>query len=187
MRSFVCAVLVFLAPTAGIAATFDVSLDDINGQRVLVVARSGGGAAGVASGGEDLKVLRGEAAERAIAALTKVEAPELSSAPDGGKAESKARKRKIVIHKMDVDEDESDGSEKEVRIIRKTDGERREEALLGRDEDFLLLEDEPAANSLERRFIRLKGVDEARAIKFIDETLGLDVGERAEMKAAAGL
>jgi hypothetical protein len=186
MRILVCAVFAVLAPTAGFAAAFDVSLDDINGQRVLVVARSGGGAAGVASGGEDLTVLRGEAADRAIASLTEVEATKLGGAEENGAAKGKARKRKIVIHKMDFDEDESGGSEKEVRIIRKTDGQRREEALLSGDEDFLI-EGEPAANAVERRIIRLKGVDESRAIKFIDETPGLDVGERAEMKKAAGL
>jgi hypothetical protein len=182
MRTLIYAVFAVLAPTAGLAATFDVSLDDINGQRVLVVARSGGGTAAVASGGEDLKVLRGEAAERAMAALTRVEAPELTGDPVPGKA----KKRKIVIHKMDVEEDESGGGEKEVRTIRKTDGERREEELLSGDEDFLI-DGETAANSVERRIIRLKGVDEARAIRFIDETPGLDVGERAEMKTAAGL
>ncbi len=186
MRMLACVLLVALAPNAGLAAAFDVSLDDINGQRILVVARSGGGAAGVASGGEDLEVLRGEAAERAIASLTDVEATKPEGAQGSGAAEGKVRKRKIVIHKMDVDEDESGGSEKEVCIIRKTDGERREEALLSGDEDFLI-EGEPAATSVERRIIRLKGVDEARAIKFIDETPGLDVGERAEMKKAAGL
>ena len=170
MRRLACAILALLAPTGGLAATFDVSLDDINGERVLVVARSGGGAAGVASGGEDLKVLRGEAAERAIASLTRVEAPEPPGAPEGGRADSKARKRKIVIHRMEVDED----------------GERSEEELLKGDEDFLL-EGEDAPDAGERRIIRLKGVDEARAIKFIDETSGLDAGERAEMKTAAGL
>ena len=182
MRRLICAAFAVLAPTAGLAATFDVSLDDLNGERVLVVARSGGGAAGVASGGEDLKILRGEAAERAIAALTAVEAAELSGASEGGAA----KKRKIVIHKMDVDEDDHGGGETEVRIIRKTDGKRREEELLGGDAEFLI-DGEPAANAVERRIIRLKGVDEARAIKFIDETPGLDVGERAEMKTAAGL
>lgn len=186
MRSLACAFLALLAPTGGLAATFDVSLDDINGERVFVVARSGGGAAGVASGREDLNVLRGEAAERAIASLTRVEAPEPPGAPEGGRADSKARKRKIVIHKMEVDEDESGASEKVVRVIRKTDGERSEEELLKGDEDFLL-EGEDAPDAGERRIIRLKGVDEARAIKFIDETSGLDAGERAEMKTAAGL
>ncbi|MFN3959796.1 MAG: hypothetical protein ACK4NP_07780 [Parvularculaceae bacterium] len=73
-----------------------------------------------------------------------------------------------------------------MRIVRKTDGGRREEELLRGEEDFLL-EGAPAAESVERRIIRLKGVDAARAIKFIDETEGLDAGERMEMKTAAGI
>ncbi len=182
MRRLICSIFAFLAPTAGWAATYDVSLDDINGERVLVVARSSGGAAGVASGGEDLKILRGEAAERAIASLAKVEGPEHAGAREGGEE----RKRKIVIHKMDIDEDESGGSEKEARIIRKTDGKRREEGHLSGEEEFLV-DGEPAADSVERRIIRLRAVNEARAIKFIDETPGLDVGERAELKTTVGL
>lgn len=181
MRTLICAALVFLAPSAGFAASFDVSLDDINGERVLVVARSGGGVAAVAAGAEDLKVLRGEAAERAIAALTKVEGPEPPPAP----GEGEKGKKKIVIHKMEIDEGDDD-AEREIRVIRKTDGERREEKLLSEEEDFLI-EGAPSAGSIERRIIRLKGVDEARAIRFIDETAGLDAGERAEMKTAAGL
>lgn len=183
MRTLFCAALAFIAPSALFAATFDVSLDDINGERVLVVARSGGGVAAVAAGAEDLKVLRGDAAERAIAALTKVEGPEPPPAP--GEGESERGKKKIVIHKMEIDEGDDD-AEREIRVIRKTDGERREEKLLSEEEDFLI-EGDLAGAAVERRIIRLKGVDEARAIKFIDETAGLDAGERAELKTAAGL
>jgi hypothetical protein len=56
-----------------------------------------------------------------------------------------------------------------------------------RSDDDFLIDAEPAADSLERRIVRIKGADEARAIKFIDETSGMDAGERAEMKTAAGL
>lgn len=185
MRNLICAAAVFFAPAGALAATFDVSLDEINGERTLVVARSGGGAAAVAAGGEDLKVLRGEAAERAIASLAKVDAPEPPQSPGSDKGAKKPRQKKIVIHKMEIDDDHS-GAEKEIRVIRKAGGERREERLLSEEESFLI-EGDPAAASVERRIIRMKGVDEARAIKFIDETAGLDAGERAEMKTAAGL
>lgn len=178
MRIVFFAAFAALAPGLAVAASFEVSLDDVNGERVLVIARSDGGAAAVAAGGEDLKVLRGEEAERAIASLTKVDAP--------GAGEGKRKKRKkIIIHKLDIDEDDA-FEEREVRIIRKTDGAQREEELLQGDERFLI-EGAPEAASVERRIIRMKGVDEARAIKFIDETKGLDAGERAEMKSAAGI
>jgi hypothetical protein len=178
MRIFVSAVIAILVPGWAAAGTFDLSLDDLNGERILVVARSGGGSAAVAAGGEDLKVLRGEEAELAIARLARVD-----PAGDGGRATKK--QKKIVIHKLDIDEGDS-GDGREVRIVRKTDGGRREEELLRGEEDFLL-EGAPVAERVERRIIRLKGFDAARAIKFIDETSGLDAGERLEMKTAAGL
>lgn len=177
MRILFFAAIAALAPGLAVAASFDISLDDVNGERVLVIARSGGGAAAVAAGGEDLKVLGGEEAERAIASLTKVDAP--------GATEGKRKKQKIVIHKLDIDEDNA-LEEREIRIVRKEGDKRREEELLEGEEAFLI-EGGPEAASVERRIIRIKGVDEARAIKFIDETKGLDAGERAEMKAAAGI
>lgn len=178
MRIFVSAVIAILIPGWAAAGTFDLSLDDLNGERILVVARSGGGSAAVAAGGEDLKVLRGAEAELAIARLARVD-------PAAAGDRASKRQKKIVIHKLDIDDDNS-GEGREVRIVRKTDGGRREEELLRGEEDFLL-DGDPAAKSVECRIIRLKGVDAARAIKFIDETAGLDAGERLEMKAAAGL
>jgi hypothetical protein len=185
MRFLLCAAVALLAPSATLAATFDVSLDEKNGERILVVARSGGGAAAVAAGGEDLRVLRGEEAEKAVAALAKVDTPDLPAAAGAEGGDRTKLKKKIVIHKMEIDED-ADVEDRELRIIRKTDDSRREEELL-RDEERFLIEGQPAAEAIERRIIRMKGVDEARAIKFIDETEGLDAGERAEMKTAAGI
>lgn len=102
MRIFVSAVIAMLVPGWAAARTFDLSLDDLNGERILVVARSGGGAAAVAAGREDLKVLRGEEAERAVARLARVDA-----AAAGDRASKK--QGKIVIHKLDIDEDDSGG------------------------------------------------------------------------------
>ncbi len=187
MRRFFIALSLAFAPTALLAGSFDLSLDETNGERILVLARADGGVFAVAAGGADLKVLRGEEAERARARLLKVDAED--GVEDGADGKEQ-KKKKIILHKMDVDEDGAGAGEEEkrvVRVIRKTGGDRREETLLGEDAETLIRGDGDAEGSVERRVIRLKGVNDARAIKFIDETKGLDDGEKGEMKAAVGL
>lgn len=188
MRLPLIAMIFVLFPGPLLAGSFDLSLDDTNGERAVVIARANGGAFAAAAGGEDLVVLRGEDAERARARLARVDADDdlEGAAGDDGKTK---KKKKIVIHKMDVDEDGDGAGEEEeriVRVIKKTDSERREETLLDDEEALIRGEDAPEG-AVERRVIRLKGADEARAIKFIDEIEGLDIGEKAEMKAAVGL
>lgn len=188
MRRPLFAAILALAPSPLLAASFDLSLDDTNGERVVVVARADGGVFTVAAGGEDLKILKGEDADRARARLAKMDAEAFDDLADDDEAGDKKKKKKIVIHKMDVDEAEDGDDEKSiVRVIRKTDGERYEESLIENDLEPLLHGDDDSAAAVERRVIRMKGADEARAIKFIDETKGLDDGEKAEMKAAVGL
>lgn len=187
MRCLFIAAILALAPSPLFAAAFDLSLDETNGERVVVVARAGGGVFAVAAGGEDLTVLTGEAADRARAGLAKMDAirAEDLAGEDSGDG-NKAKKKKIIIHKMNVDEAEEIGDEKRVvRVIRKTAGERGEETQFEDIEEPLLHGDKDDA--VERRVIRMKGADEARAVKFIDETKGLTEGEKAEMKAAVGL
>lgn len=189
MRQPFFALILALAPGPLLAGSFDLSLDEENGQRVIAVARSGGGAYAVAAGAEDLKVLTGEAADQALASLATVDAGDDIDEPaaEGGK---RKKAKKIVIHKMSIeDDDDGDGARdddnREVRIIRKTDSDRREERLLLEDDDHLMKGDDE--RTAERRIVRMKGVDEAQAISFIDETKGLDAGEKAQMKIAAGL
>jgi len=187
MRLALMAAILALAPAPLFAGSFDLSLDDTNGERIVVVARSGGGAVAVAAGSEDLKIQRGEDADRALASLTKVsaDADDKARPAEGGK---RKKLKKIVIHKMEIDEDPADDeASREVRILKKRDGERREEKLLFENDNFLIGSDAEGASAVERRVIRMKGVDETRAIKFIDETAGLDAGEKAEMKRLVGL
>lgn len=189
MRRPLLKALIALTPTPLLAASFDLSLDDLNGERVIVVARAEGGVFAAAAGGEDLKVLKGEDAERARASLVSMDDTNFED-PAAESDDGKKKKKKIVIHKMSIDEDESGAGEEEkavVRVIRKKDGDRREETLLDDEADALLKEEVDGKSAVERRVIRLKGADEARAIRFIDETAGLDDGEKAEMKAALGL
>ena len=67
MRRPLFAAILALAPSPLLAASFNLSLDDTNGERVVVVARADGGVFAVAAGGEDLKILKGEDADRARA------------------------------------------------------------------------------------------------------------------------
>jgi hypothetical protein len=184
-RAFLTAIFA-AAPTSLLAATFDLSLDDLNGERLVVVALADGDVFAVAAGGEDLKVLSGEEAERARAKLVGMEGEGLDGLErkDG---EGK-KKKKIVIHKMSIDEDDEEVRDEErriVRVIKREHSERSEESLL-KDDAEKLIEGE-TDGAVERRVIRMKGADEARAIKFIDDIKGLDIGEKAAMKAAVGL
>lgn len=186
MRRFFLSAIFAAAPTSLLAESFDLSLDDLNGERVVVVAQAEGGVFAVAAGGEDLKVLRGEEAERTRAKLVTMDGEELDGLDEKG-GEIK-KKKKVVIHKMSIDEDDDEIRDEEkrvVRVIKTEDGERREETLLKGDAEKLI--EGESGGAVERRVIRMKGADEARAIKFIDEIKGLDVGEKAEMKAAVGL
>lgn len=190
MRCCYLAVFAVLAPSPLLAATFDLSLDDLNGERVVVVARTEGGAFAAAAGGEDLKVLKGEDADRARASLVSMDEDDREDLPAESDDGKKKEKKKIVIHKMSIDEDERGAGDEEksvVRVIKKKDVERREETLLDDEAEALLKAEGDSESAVERRVIRLKGADAARAIKFIDETAGLDDSEKAEMKAALGL
>lgn len=188
MRQPFMAAILALAPSPLLAGSFDLSLEAANGERIFVVARSVDGAFAVATGGEDLKIVKGEDADRARASLAKMGGEDFDDfAVDDHGGE---KKKKIVIHKMEIDED-GDGAagdeETVVRVIKKKHSARREETLIEEDAEKLITGDDEADNAVERRVIRLKGADEARAIKFIDEIKGLDEGEKAEMKAAVGL
>lgn len=186
-RVFVTIILAF-APHPLLAGSFELSLDETSVERVLVVARAGGGVFSVAAGGDDLRVLRGEEAARARARLARFDG-ENREEPAGEEDDDKKRK-KIVIHKMDVHDVGAGAGDEDMRAVRIFKGEvskRREETLLEEDGETLIKDDVDGDKSLERNVIRLMGADEARAIKFIDETKGLDDGEKAEMKAAVGL
>lgn len=179
MRLWLFAVIAALTPGPLLAGSFDLSLDETNGERIVAVARSGGGAFAVASGAEDLKVLKGEDAERAFAKLTALESDEAGA----GDANRGNQKKRIVIHKMTIDDDD-DGAENTARISKKSDGDDLEDLLILKfDED----NEAGPEEAVKRTVIRMKGVDNARAIKFIDDTTGLDAGEKAEMKASLAL
>lgn len=179
MKLALFAAVAALAPGPLLAGSFDLSIDETNGERIVAVSRSKGGAFAVASGGEDLRVLRGEAAEMALAKLATVE--ETGGNNDDEEKRELHKKKRIVIHKMTVDDG---GVENTERVLKKASRDHLEDQLmLDFDED----DDETAEFNVKRTVFRMKGVDEAQAIKFIDETSGLDAGEKAEMKSAVAL
>ena len=187
IRSVIAAFLA-IAPSPLLAGGFNLSIDEIDGERIVLVARAEGGVFTIAAGGVDLKILKGEEAERARAALSNLEAAE---AFDGAETTPGEKKRKkIVVHKMDVHEDDAGAGQEEkriIRVIKKTGDDLDQDTSPDQNSEHLLHGDIDTGRATERRVIRLMGVNDARAIRFIDETSGLDEAEKYEMKAAVGL
>ncbi|MEK7264628.1 MAG: hypothetical protein AAB227_00890 [Pseudomonadota bacterium] len=174
-------------------ATYELRLDQKNGERTISVANDLNGAFAVAAGREALDLLEGEEADAALKRLRA--GPEIDFHHEDADPEHDASgKRKIVIHKMDYDEDETGDSEKrEVRIIKRReidvqsgDGEGVEDGLEAEDDMDLDLADDTGSMS-ERRIISINAAGKAAATKFIDRIKGLDDAEKAAMKEAVGL
>lgn len=184
----------FAGGAAAASAGYELRLDEIDGQRTVAVSDPATGAFAIAAGMSDLRVLEGEEAKAAFDRLTKAGDIEHEGGEAGDERDAKG-KRKIVIHKMDFDEDAA-GEEKsrEVRVIRRHQRASNEDRDVviephGDDEDgdqrFEM--DKDAGGEGSRRVIRIYGADADDALEFIDSAKGLDAAEKAAMKAAVGL
>jgi len=185
--------LAMAAPALASEPTFELRLDQSNGQRTVAVANEKSGAYAVAAGGEDLSVLEGSQAEEAFKRLRAMPGADIDF-HDADREHDGKGNRKIVVHKMDYDEDSwGDDDTREVRIIkrRKSDpmpGEEIEiedEADAADDIDLDLPDD--GSSSSERRLLYINAADEKAAVKFIDRIKGLDDSEKSAMKEAVGL
>lgn len=187
--------LALAGAAAASEATFDLRLDQENGNRTISVANDRNGAFAVAAGREELDLLKGADADAAFKRLRAK--PDIDIDFHGKDADPEhdaAGKRKIIIHKMDYDEDETgDGEKSELRIIKR----HRRDAQSGDDagvEDDLDAEDDmdldlpdDSGSMTERRIIYINAADKSAAAKFIDRIKGLDDNEKAAMKEAVGL
>lgn len=196
MRIVVLAAVSSLAlafPAAASEPTFELRLDQENGQRIISVANEKNGAYAVAAGGEDLRVLEGSQAEAAFKRPRATPGAGLDF-HDADREHDGSGKRKIVVHKMDYDEDQSgDDDTREVRIIKRREnatmpgeeGEIEDEADAADDIDLDLPDGDGSLR--ERRILYVNAADETAAAKFIDRIKGLDDNEKAAMKEAVGL
>ncbi len=174
------------------APNFELMLDDRNGEKTFAVRNAATGAFAIAEGGDDLQLLSGEEAKSAFAVIDAQNDIDINL--DGDKAARNAKgKRKIVIHKMDYEEDENDiRADKEVRIVtRRENGKDDDREIIietgdDSDRDMVILNGD-ADDGEKRRVIRIMGADPGEAAKFIDDENGLDADEKAAMKAAVGL
>ncbi|OFX01004.1 MAG: hypothetical protein A3E78_15420 [Alphaproteobacteria bacterium RIFCSPHIGHO2_12_FULL_63_12] len=183
------------AAVAAPEATFDLRLDQRNGERAISVANDKTGAYAVAAGGAALDLLEGDEAKAAFERLRA--RPDIDIDLDGDEADPERDakgKRKIIIHKMDYDEAETvGGDQREVRIIKRTtrdaepaDDAGAEDAPEAEDDlEIDLLDDGDASTA--RRVIFITDADKNSAAKFIDKIKGLDDAEKAAMKEAVGL
>ena len=175
-------------------AKFDLRFDQESGQRTISVANSLNGAFAVAAGREDLDLLKGADAEVAFKRLRARPDVDIEfDDRDADREHDAAGKRKIVIHKMDYDEDDSGDDEKrEVRIIRRhrPDADASGDASLEggpETDDEMEFELADGRSPTERRVIYINAADRPAAAKFIDRIKGLDDAEKAAMKEAVGL
>lgn len=161
----------------------DVILEDLDGARTLAVVDATSGAFAIAAGREHLRVLVGDEAKAAFARLKGGEF-EFDEGVDRSGADSR-----IIIHKMDYDEDAIDVRDKrEVRIVERhrTDGADDAESDA---EEALLDGPESGSGDAGKRLLikRIVGVGAEEAAKFIDGVNGLDAEEKAMMKEAVRL
>ena len=145
----------------------------------------------VAAGGAALDLIEGDAAQKAFRKLNAF--PDLDLGGDEIDAERDASgKRKIIVHKMDYEEDQSGDSETtEARIVKRPERKSDDGFAFDLDDDS----DETDAVHLsrspdsggDRRIIYINGADADAANRFIDKISGLEPAERAAMKRAVGL
>lgn len=181
----------FLSAPA-LAAGFDLRLDEADGLKTVAVTNAATGAFAIASGAGALDLLEGEAAKSAFDSLSARE--DIDIRLDGDDADFDLEhdaegKRRIIIHKMDYDEDMSGAEEsREVRITKRRKTERDAGGSILDQERVIETEiDEGSNGAKRRRAIRIIGADAAEAAKFVDDIDGLEAGEKAAMKAAVGL
>ncbi len=191
MRLFLLAAASICASGAAAASEpeFELRLDQKNGARTVAVENSKTGAFAVAAGAEELDLLDGGAAKAAMARLRARPDIDIDLGDDGADASGK---RKIVIHKMDYDEDEAGDEEKrEVRVVKRHQRKSDDDAGIdievetGADFDQDLSDDD--ARVEERRVILIRGAGAEKAASFIGKIDGLDDDEKAAMKEAVGI
>jgi hypothetical protein len=170
-------------------ATFDLRLDQKDGERTISVANERTGAFAVAAGHEELDLLEGDGAEAAFKRLKA--SPDIDidlRGADDGKEFDGSGKRKIVIHKMDYDEDETgDAERREVRIVKRHQRDADAEDEIDNEDEIEIDLPGDDASTTERRVILINAADAKSAVKFIDRIKGLDDAERAAMKESVGL
>lgn len=160
-------------------AGFELRLDETAGMRVAAITVAGSDRSVVAAGRDDLAIL---APEEAAAALGRLRSNEdlaaLLGGADAPPAPVAATVARIIVHKMDYEEDlANDPRGGELRV-----GKRE-----GRTAIAAPGLDEAAAAAGASRIIRIFGADEPATLRFIDALEGLDADEKAEMRAAVGL
>ncbi len=184
----------FLARAAAASeATFDLRLDQKDGERAVLVENGLTGAYAVAAGGKDLVLLEADAAKAEFERLS--QQPDIDfKGEDADHEHDASGKRKIIVHKMHYDEDDAgDDDKREVRIIKrhkgKSDGadDVEIETEIDLEDDFDVEFPDDDFDDKERRIILVNEADATAAIRFIDRINGLDDAEKAAMKAAVGL
>lgn len=182
--------LTLASAAAASPPAYDLRFDRQDGQTTVSVANNQTGAFAVAAGAGELDILAGDDAKAAFERLkTQPEIDMHKEHSDGDHG-----KRKIIVHKMDYDEDDTGDEEKrEVRIIKrhknkadKADDVELETAIEIEDDLEVELMDDGSGKN-ERRIILINAADAKAAAKFIDGIKGLDNAEKSEMKAAVGL
>lgn len=191
MRLFLLAAASMCASGTAVASEpeFELRLDQKNGERTVAVENSKTGAFAVAAGAEELNLLEGGAAKAAMARLRSRPDIDIDLGDDDADASGK---RKIVIHKMDYDEDDAGDEEKrEVRVIKRhhrkgdDDAEINIEVEADAEIDHDLSDDDLRVE--ERRVILIKGAGAEKTASFIDKIDGLDDDEKAAMKETVGI
>lgn len=191
-------VLCLIGAAAADKGSFELRLDQTNGERTIAVSNLASGAVAVAAGGKRLDLLSARDADAAIKRLK--QGPDLGierRKDSNGDSSDDRAERKIIIHKMDYDDGDKPGAtdNREVRILkrhqRETDSADDGADDEGSDDLFSMEldgDDEGGDDAVrERRILFINGAGAVSAAKFIDKIDGLEADEKAAMKEAVGL
>lgn len=172
------------------SVSYELRLNEVNGRTTLAISVPATGAFAIAAGAQDLLVLDDGEAKAAFDRLTRTDNPQGESTEPSGAEEA----RKIVIHKMDYDEDVAgNGESREIRVvqrfIRSDDDDEIIDETPRKDESgaIRVKKEEDFGRDGRRRFIRVFGADASEAVEFIDGARGLNEAEKAAMRKAVGL
>lgn len=192
-RARILAAATFLCLSDAAAAgptSYELRLNEIGGRTTLAISVPATGTYAIAAGAEDLHVLEDAEAKAAFDRLTRTDNPHGESAELGGAEET----RKIVIHKMDYDEDIAGSEEShEVRVVQRISRSYDDDEIFAEtprmDESGSIWVEKEKDTGREgrRRFIRVFGADADEAAGFIDGARGLNAAEKAAMKNTVGL
>lgn len=180
MKPFLLATCLALAGGAPVfAADYNLHLEEAGGLRTLIVVNAMSGAVAVATGDDELHLIEDDAARSIMAAAFPADPCNVARAAEASPA-------KIVIHKMNYDEDPVDvRSEKQVRL------QRRDRFAAPHESADSDLTDAPEASYVARagrvRTVRVLGADREEAARFIESAGGLGPDEIAAIEEAVGL